>query len=95
MINFQPFFSLLYFTTYINWPDKLFFYSFFSIKFVGPYDHYAAQCVPLMAVCASDLLIAGGCKQFLETTAVQATCGIPCIYNGLIATVYVPMMFLC
>ena len=38
----------LYFTTYLSWPDKLYLYCFSGLKYVDPYYHYAACCVPLI-----------------------------------------------
>ena len=35
-----------------------------------------------------DLSISGHCNQFLIVTLALAMCGIPCTYNGLLATVY-------
>ena len=49
----------LYFTTYLSWPDWLYFYSFFSLKNVDAYDHYAACCVPLRAMGGKGALVTG------------------------------------
>ena len=38
----------LYFTTYLSWPDTLYFYCFFfSFEYSNLFDHYAAFWFPL------------------------------------------------
>ena len=39
------FFLTLYFTTYLSWPDWLYFYCFFSFEYFDSFDHYAAGYV--------------------------------------------------
>ena len=41
-----------------------------------------------MGIFGCDLLIAECCEQFLKATTAIATSDIPCICNGLLATVY-------
>ena len=40
-------FLTLYFTTYLSWPEYLYFYCFIWLKNADPYDHYAVCCVPI------------------------------------------------
>ena len=40
-------FLTLYFTTYLSWPDWLYFYCLFTFKCFDSFDHYVACCVPL------------------------------------------------
>ena len=40
-------FLTLYFTTYLSWPDWLYFYCFFSFEYFDSFDHYAACWFPL------------------------------------------------
>ena len=47
LTDFLAIFLTLYFTTYLSWPDLLYFYCFFSFKIFDPYYPSAVCCVPL------------------------------------------------
>ena len=49
LTDFKPFFSFYTITSYLSWPDKLYFYCFISLNNLDQYDHYAACCVLLTA----------------------------------------------
>ena len=40
-------FLTLYFTTYLSWPDWLYFYCFFSFEYFDLYDNYMLPVVSL------------------------------------------------
>ena len=46
--RFNPFSIItLYFTTYLNWSDRLYFYCFFTFEYFDSFDHSAACYGPL------------------------------------------------
>ena len=72
-----------YFTTYLSWPDWLYFYCFFRFEYFDPYDHYAA-CWVTISVMTSLSSVA-----FVERVD-SPILEVPCPTNGLKNTHQMP-----